>query len=131
MPSILPKPQPAPERASLADVCGKPAKADLHPHLPAPLLREVAATAIERTDIQKEIADQIGIHRSRLTHKLKDGSLTLRQLEELGPEFFVILGQELLETFGPLATPQARARQVIRAIRAALDELDQFTELIA
>lgn len=118
--------------APVLDV-GRPrqAKADLRADETTPLLRDVAATAIERTDIQKEVADQIGIHRSRLTHKIKDGSLTLKQLEELGPRFAVLLGQELLETYGPLATPKARAKEDIRTIRKLLDELDQALELIA
>jgi hypothetical protein len=121
----------APQRSSLADVCGKPAKADLHPHTAAPLLREVAAQALERTSIQKVAADQIGIHRARLSHKLKDGTLNLAQLEAVGPEFCAELGRMLLDTFGPLSTPKARAKQDISEMRRLLDQLDQLLEHVA
>lgn len=131
MSSSVTQAKPAPERASLAGVCGEPIKATLRPHTSAPLLREVAAIAVEHTAIQKQAADQIGIHRARLSHKLKDGSLTLAQLEALGPEFGAELGRMLLDAFGPLSTPQSRARQDIRDIKRLLDELEQVVELIA
>lgn len=115
----------------MAGVCGKPIKADLVPHTGAPLLRDVAAIAIERTDIQKEVADQIGIHRSRLTHKIKDGTLTIKQLEELGPRFFVNFGRELIEAYAPMETPRARLRAISTQRRRLDDEEEQIIDGLA
>jgi hypothetical protein len=42
----------------------------------------------------------------------------------------VRLGKELLETYGPLATPKARAKQKIREAREALSEIEQALEAI-
>lgn len=130
MPQTLKAQSLAPERASLADVCGTTVKADLRPHTSAPLLREIAAEAVEHTAIQKVAADQIGIHRARLSHKLKDGTLTLAQLETLGPEFGAELGRMLIDAFAPLDTPKARALRNIRDAHAALRELEQALELL-
>lgn len=122
---------PARERPSLADVCGKPVKADLAPHIPAPRMREVAASSVESTGTQKGAATDIGIDRSRLSHKLKDGSLNLAQMEALGPAFCAEFGRQLLEEYGPLATPQMRVRQALRVMRRLIDEIEQYLEYVA
>lgn len=122
---------PALERPSLAGVCGKPVKADLHPHTGAPRMRDVAASSVENSGTQKGAAAEIGIDRSRLSHKLKDGSLNLAQMESLGPTFLAEFGRRLLEEFGPLSTPQQRVREAIREIRRRCDEVEQFLEFIA
>jgi hypothetical protein len=94
-------------------------------------LREVAKDAIRRVGKQGAAAIDIGIHEGRLAHKLSDGTISLAELEKLGPHYAAEFGRQLLERFGALATPQARARQKIREARQALDELDQFLEHIA
>lgn len=121
----------APERPSLAEVCGKSIKAELHPHLAAPRVRDVAAASVEHTTTHKGAASDIGIDRSRFSHKLKDGSLNLAQLEELGVAFAAEFGRQLLEVYGPLSTPQQRVRDAIREIRRKCDEVEQFLEFIA
>ena len=131
MPATLPNPAPATERRSLAGVSGKPIKADLRPQVPATRLREIAAETVRRVSSQKAAALDIGVHEARLSHKLQDGSLTLAQLETLGPAFAAALGTELVEQFASLATPKARAQHTLRTIRGLLDELAQAVELIA
>lgn len=131
MPSTLPVRAPATPRESLADICGKPVKASLDPQVPATNLRGDAAEAIKRTSGQKGAALTIGLNEGRLSHKNTDGSLTLAQLEALGPAFAVEFATRLLEAYGPLATPKSRAQQKVRELRAAADELDQLLEFIA
>lgn len=119
------------QRDTLPTRSGGQVKADSRPELPGTRLRDVAADALHMTTSQKAAALDIEISDGRLSSKLKDGSLTLAQLESLGPQYAVKLGEQLIETFAPLATPKARAQQQIREIRQRLEELDQVLELIA
>ena len=94
-------------------------------------LRRVIAIALERVGPLKAAAAEMGIDRAQMYRQLQNGHLTIARLEALGPEFGAELGRILLETFGPLSTPKARARQDITEIRRLLNELDQVVELIA
>lgn len=130
MSSSIAERQAATPRETLASVRGSAVKADLKPQVPATSLREVAAEAIRRVTSQKAAATDIGIHEGRLSHKLRDGSLTLAQLEALGPEYGAELGRELVEQYGPLAaSPKEHARKVIHEIEARLVELKQFVDV--
>ena len=94
-------------------------------------LRRVIALALERVGPLKAAAEDMGIDRAQMYRQLQNGHLTIARLEALGPDFGAELGRMLLDAFGPLSTPQSRARQDIREIRRLLDELDQVVELIA
>lgn len=94
-------------------------------------LRRVITLALERSGPLKAAADDMGIDRAQMYRQLQNGHLTIERLEALGPRFGAELGRMLLDAFGPLSTPQARARQDIREMRRLLDELDQVVELIA
>lgn len=114
----------ATSRELLADVRPRPAKASLHPQEGASRLRELAAEALKRVTSQKSAAIDIGIHEGRLSHKLKDGSLTLAQLEALdAPQFCAEFGKLLVEQFGPLSDPKDAARK-------ACDEIEQLARLL-
>lgn len=126
MPASLREPLSAPERKSLADVCGKPAKADLRPQVPATDLRELAAEARTRTVKLESAADEIGIHPSRLSHKFSDGSVTLAQLEKLGPQYAFEFGRQLVERFGPLSNPHDYADRLLHEIDRLVLELKQY-----
>lgn len=128
MSATLPKPSSAPERPSLAGAC---AKADLAPHPPAPRVRDCAAEAVRAKGTHKGAASDLGLDRSRFSHKLKDGSLRLSELEELGPDVAVKMAEEILEHFAPLVTPAARMRHQLRMAKRALDEAEQLVEFIA
>jgi hypothetical protein len=129
MPQSLPKQLSATARESLADVRGYGAKAEHHPHVSASQLREVAATALRKTTSQKAAAADIDIHEGRLSHKLQDGSLTLAQLEKLGPTYAAELGRELTQTYGTaLEDVPARGRRLIREVRQRLEEFEQLLE---
>lgn len=123
--------QSAPERNSLADVCGKPIKAGLHPQVPATNVREVAAEARARVVKLESAADEIGIHPARLSHKFTDGTLTLAQIERLGPTYAAELGRLLVEQFAPLATPAARIRKLADEQERIAAELRQLSEYVA
>ena len=70
--------------------------------------------------------------KSQLSRDLGTGHFRMERLEMLADaSFYAALGRELLERFGPLATPKARARQKVREIKSALDEVEQALELIA
>lgn len=97
----------------------------------SPALRAVVGSVLELAGPKKAVADTLGKDRSQIRRQLESGTLDLRDLEALGPEFYVDLAKEILETYGPLATPQARAKARLREARAILDELDQALELIA
>lgn len=117
-------------RESLAGVRPRPAKAELDPQVSATQLRDVAAEALHHVTSQKAAAGEIGIHEGRLSHKLRDGSLTLGQLEALGPVFAAELGRQLTEQYSTaLESPASRARRVIHTIEGLLVELKQFVEI--
>lgn len=110
----------ATRREKLAEVATRPAKAQLS----ATELRAVAADALRRTTSQKAAAVDIGIDEGRLSHKLKDGSLTLAQLEALGPEFGAEFGRRLLAAYGEVVkTAQERARERLPEIIREILEL--------
>lgn len=124
---------PATPREKLADVRPQPAKASLHPQEGASRLRELAAEAIKRVTSQKSAAIDIGIHEGRLSHKLKDGTLTLAQLEALNePKFCAEFGRLLVEEFGTaLESPQARVDRIVREVHAKLNEIGDIVRFIA
>lgn len=127
MAASLPSASGATLRKSLAEVCPSPVKAHLEPQVPATRLRDDAEEAIRRTSSGKVAASTIGISEGRLSHKHDDGSLTLAQLETLGPEFAVEFAQQLQAAYGPLAkTPAQHAEEKLDEIQAALNEVRQF-----
>lgn len=131
MPAIVKEQPGALERLSSAAPCGRSAKADLHPHTDACDMRSPAADALKLTAKQETAADAAGISQSRLSHKFKDGTLTLAQMEAFGPAFAAKYGQELVERYGPLTDPKAQARLMVRAMRQQLDALEQYLEHVA
>lgn len=129
MPSSLRSTSAAPEDPRLAGLCASDNKGALPPHTPAPLVREAASEAVRASGhVHKAAASDLGLDRSRFSHKLKDGTLTLKEMEILGPAFAVKFGTELLERFGPLATPHARAKQLLREMDRMNQELGQLLD---
>lgn len=128
MAQSLPRTHEAQEVNPLDGVRPKMAKAVTPSHTE---LRRVIASAIERVGPMKAAAADMGIDRAQMYRQLQNGHLTIERLETLGPEFGAELGRMLLDAFGPLSTPHARARQDIRDMRRLLDELDQVLEMIA
>lgn len=116
------------ERLNYARPGGVSAKASLRPHTPACSMREDAREAVKRTTKQEQ--NGAGLSQSRLSHKLSDGTLMVKEMEALGPAFAAEWGRMLLERYAPLVTPQARMRENVRVIRQRLDELDQLAELV-
>jgi hypothetical protein len=128
MASTMSKDRPSHEVNRLDSVRPVMAKAVTPSHT---VLRDVIEDVLRRLGNMKATAADMGIDRAQLYRQLQGGTLTVARLETLGPDFAAELGRLLLESFGPLATPQARARQRIRDARAILDELDQLTEFVA
>lgn len=112
----------------LSGIHGSPVKASLHPKEPEGFLRETAKDTIQTVGKIETAAVDIDISAARLSAKLADGSVTLKQLESLGINYAVRWAEDILRKLGPLATPQARMREQIRAIRRAADELEQGIE---
>lgn len=129
MGAMVPERAPATPRETLADVRPRCAKATLRPQEGASRLRESAADALQTVTSQKAAALDIGIHEGRLSHKLRDGSLTLKQLETLGPTYAAALGEQLTERYGEAReSPKAYARRLVNQIESLLVELKQFIE---
>lgn len=132
MPQTMPHVTAASQRDSLASVRGTTVKASLSPQVRASQLPELADVAIKKGHGKNlAAAEVLGLSESHLGRLVNDGDLKLKQLEALGPATCAAFGRQLVETYEPLATPKARAKQKIREARAALDELDQVVELIA
>ena len=124
-------PSPASQREELASVRPQMAKAAISTHLPAIELRALAGEAIRRVHGKAlTAAELVGVHHAHLGRLINDGDLKLKQLESLGPETLAELGKQLVEHFGALATPHARARRIVRELHHAIDELEQLVEHI-
>ncbi len=115
-------------RESLADIRATDNKTATRPQEPASPLREVAKDAIRRVGKQSAAASDIGIHEGRLAHKLTDGTISLAELEKLGPHYAAEFGRQLLERFGPMSTPHARAVHLMRELRRMHEELEQLID---
>lgn len=112
-------------------VSARPAnlKADLPDNRPAESLSPVVKEAAKRAHGKQGVAAAVlGKDEGNFARDVSAERTTIGDLRKLGPEFLVEFGKELLETYGPLATPRARARQTIRTMRAQLEELDQYVE---
>jgi len=107
------------------------AKAELTVTASHTALRSVIAGVIRSAGKLESTADDMGVDRAQLYRQMENGHLTVERLEALDPVDYVRLGRELLEIYGPLVTPKARAKQRLRESHAALDEIEQLLEFIA
>lgn len=128
MGTSLPKALPSTRVDVLDSVRPAPAKAALKVNDSQFALTAVVSDSIRSVTTQKAAAIDMEIDEGQLSRELQSGRLTLARLERLGPDVAAEIGRRLLEQYGPLATPHARARQTVRAIRKALDDLDQYLE---
>lgn len=97
----------------------------------SPALREIAEIAMNSIGPKKAIAADVGKDRSLIRRQLEAGTLTLRDLEQLGRDFAIDFAREILERIGPLASPKARALQRLEDIEDAVREVRQSLEYIA
>lgn len=129
--STLPARQSSQEDTRLDSV--RPRMARIEPtvtasHTP---FRRVIEAVIKAQGNVKAAAAEMEIDRAQLHRQMENGHLTVEKLESLDAAFYVALAKELLDEYGPLVTPIARARQKVREMRAALEEIDQVLEYIA
>lgn len=119
------------ERKSLPALPDKAVKTASVPPLPAQdevLLLAVAALALRRTCSQKAAAIDMGLSEGRLSTKLTDGSLTLKQLSKLGPKYLSELRRALIEH--AMESPGAPfERRILESAISYLQELKRFLEL--
>lgn len=130
MPSTLRQPTATAQDKSL--VIGRPemAKAALSDNRGQDRLSGVVIEAARKVyGKQEAAAAHLGKDAGNFSRDVKAGRLPIAQLDELGGEFLAVLGQELVEQFGTLSSPKARAQQTIREMRQKLDELQQFVEV--
>jgi hypothetical protein len=66
----------------------------------------------------------------KFSRDLRAERMTLRDLRQLGPEFLAAFGQELVDEYGALTDPRARARRTLAQIEAACKELRQFVDAL-
>lgn len=99
---------------TLAEIGGKPIKADLRSQGGACQMRDVAADAIRHISSQKAAALDMKLSESRLSHKLKDGSVTIKELETLGPSYAAEFGSGLVKKYaGDVEDARTRALRLI------------------
>lgn len=130
MASTLQNPATAQERLNDASPCGRSVRAEIRAHGAACDMRESAKDALKRTAKQEAAAGQVGISQSRLSHKIADGTLTLRDMEAFGPSYAAEYGRQLVEKFAVM-TPKDRARATLRTISEKAEELRQLMEEMA
>ncbi len=71
----------------------------------------------------------IGCSEGRLSSKLAEGTLTLKEIEALGPAAIAELGDALVDTYSQ-RDPKAKLREELRQARAHLDRaLDLFSDV--
>lgn len=97
----------------------------------SPALREIVAIVMEGAGPKKAIAANVGKDRSLIRRQLEAGTITLRDLEQLGHDFAIDFAKEILETIGPLATPKARVLQRLNDIEDAIREVRQHLDYLA
>ena len=128
MSSSLAERIPVNRQQKVAGLYAEPVKAAPRPKGPERFLREPAKDAIQATQKQGTAATDIGLSEGRLSAKLSDGTITLGELERLGVAWAVRYAEEVLRQHGALASPAARAREVIRIMHRCLDEVAQYLE---
>lgn len=113
---------------SLVIPCPSPVKAGLHPVTGtlSPLVNEAIRTSHGKQDAA---ARAVGKDPGNFNRDLKRWSATV---EELGPDFLVALGQQLLDSFGPEAeSPAARVRRKAKELRAVAEELEALANYMS
>lgn len=128
MPARMPQAQQSTRVDVLDSVRPMPAKAALKVNDSQSALTAIVSDSIRSVTTQKAAAIDMNIDEGQLSRELQSGRLTIERLERLGPQYAAELGRRLIEQFGTLATPHARLREQIRAIRRAADELEAGLE---
>jgi len=132
MPATLKQPSLTTPDKSLVSVRPSMAKATIPDNAVLDALSSVVKDAAKSSHgKQGAAAAVLGKDEGNFARDVSAGRTTLTDMAKLGPEFLATFGASLLETYGPLATPKARARQRLKDIRTAADELDQLLEFIA
>lgn len=116
---------PETKQQKLSDVYVRPVKAVLDPKVSESPLRTLVKEAIPRGQ-QASAAIEIGIGDARLSAKLTDGTIQIRELEKLAPSVWVKFAEQIIEQYGALASPEARTIQQIDLAIAVLHEVRQY-----
>jgi hypothetical protein len=95
------------------------------------LLDVIEDLILNAPEKKEDLAERMKKDRAQMYRQVKSGNLTANDLAALGPDFYVRLGQAVLDAFGPMTTPQARLRAIRRQQRQLDHELDQLLEHIA
>jgi hypothetical protein len=93
-----------------------------------PLYEVVSEAAKTIYGKQENAALVLRKHPGNFSRDLRAERMTLRDLRELGPEFLAAFGQELIDEYGELTDPKARARRTLAQMEAACRELRQFVD---
>lgn len=116
MPGLLSTPDRAVVRAD-----ARTSASDNPVQLPlAPLITEALRRAF---GTQKAGAYCTGQAEGNFSRSLREGTLTVKKLEQIGPQFLAALGQLLNETYGPARVhPLDRAATLLREVSEVLQE---------
>lgn len=106
-----------------------PAKSTLRDNGGSSALSEVVIDAAKKVYVkQGAAAEQLGKDEGNFSRDVKARRLTLAHLEDLGAPFLAELGTKLVDQYGDLATPQARAMKTLDQIEDGVKELRQLVQ---
>lgn len=117
---------------SLVNVRPHMAKAGLHDNQVLVSLSSVVKDIAKRVHGKQGVAAAIvGKDEGNYARDITAGRMTLRELAAHGPEYLAALGKELHETYGQMASPLDRLRQIHKLRRELDDEALQIAEGLA
>lgn len=94
------------------------------------LSKVIEETLMRHFGSVKAVAFALGeMDPSQLRREFETAKLPLARLEGLDAFTKAAVGTAIVEQFGILSDPKARARQVLRQLRALADELEQFIDV--
>jgi len=123
--SSLPKPVASVPVPSLEDIRPRPVKAGL-PSDAIGLNAVITDAVIGHFGSVKAAALTLTVDPSLMMREFRDGKFG--RLDAVDDAAKAAIAHALIDAFGPLVTPEARARKAVREIRRWLDDLDQYLE---
>lgn len=120
----------ASHREESASPCVGPMRVPASTQASASRVRDLAAEAARSVcGNARAAAIDVNVHEAHFSRLMKDGTLRVEQLEQLGPKVALKFGQLLVEHFGTaMESPDARIHRLARQLRAIADEIDQAAE---
>lgn len=122
--------RPTPAKAGLASPTQSDRQTVSEKAFGQELSKVIEETLMRHFGSVKAVAFALGeMDPSQLRREFETAKLPLARLEGLDAFTKAAVGTAIVEQFGILSDPKARARQVLRQLRALADELEQFIDV--